>query len=144
MWDKEKWHCSNFRADWWLEQRAASTCLFPTHCDWFSSRDEISLFTVCVYLFITLKLLSPPPPIINTSGYIGITLSTCPSICLSFCLCPSLSRTGHPFLTKHGIVVYYYEAMFHAELLVHYLQCQGHSEGLYIKIWLFLLYLLNW
>ena len=30
------------------------------------------------------------------------------------------------FLTKHGFVVYY-----PAEKLVHYLQCQGHSEGLY-------------
>ena len=29
------------------------------------------------------------------------------------------------------MVVYYYEAMCHAEKLVHYLQCQGHSEGLY-------------
>ena len=29
------------------------------------------------------------------------------------------------------MVVYYYEAMCHAETLVHYLQCQGHSEGLY-------------
>ena len=29
------------------------------------------------------------------------------------------------------MVVYYHEAMYHAEKLVHYLQCQGHSEGLY-------------
>ena len=28
------------------------------------------------------------------------------------------------------MVVYYHEAMYHAEKLVHYLQCQGHSEGL--------------
>ena len=32
---------------------------------------------------------------------------------------------------KLGIVVYYHEAVCHAEKLVHYLQCQGHSDGLY-------------
>ena len=33
---------------------------------------------------------------------------------------------------KLRIVVYYHSAMCHAEKLVHYfLQCQGHSEGLY-------------
>ena len=35
------------------------------------------------------------------------------------------------FFTKLGMVVYYHEAMCHAEELVHYLHCQGHSEGLY-------------
>ena len=35
------------------------------------------------------------------------------------------------FGTKLVMVVYYHEAMCHAEKLVHYLQCQGHSEGLY-------------
>ena len=29
------------------------------------------------------------------------------------------------------MVVYYHEAMCHAEILVHYLQCQCHSKGLY-------------
>ena len=33
--------------------------------------------------------------------------------------------------TKLGMVVYYHEAMCHTEKLVHYLQCQGHSKGLY-------------
>ena len=28
------------------------------------------------------------------------------------------------------MLVYYHEAMCHAEKLVHYLHCQGHSEGL--------------
>ena len=32
---------------------------------------------------------------------------------------------------KIGIVVYHHEEMRHAEKLVHHLQCQGHSEGLY-------------
>ena len=29
------------------------------------------------------------------------------------------------------MVVYYHEAMYHEEKMVQYLQCQGHSEGLY-------------
>ena len=35
------------------------------------------------------------------------------------------------FLTKLGMLMYYHEAMCHSEKLVHYLQCQGHSENLY-------------
>ena len=35
------------------------------------------------------------------------------------------------FPTKLGMGVYYHESMCHAEKLVHYLQCQGHSKGLY-------------
>ena len=31
------------------------------------------------------------------------------------------------------MVVYYHEAMCHVEKLVHYLQCQGHSEGLHYQ-----------
>ena len=34
------------------------------------------------------------------------------------------------FFTKLGMVVYCYEAMCHTGMLVHYHQCQGHSEGL--------------
>ena len=34
-------------------------------------------------------------------------------------------------LTKLGMVVYYHEVMCCAEKLVHYLQCQSLSEGLY-------------
>ena len=33
--------------------------------------------------------------------------------------------------TKLGVVVYYHEVVCHAEKLVHYLQCQGHSKALY-------------
>ena len=29
------------------------------------------------------------------------------------------------------MVVYYHKAVYHEKKLVHYLQCQGHSEGLY-------------
>ena len=35
------------------------------------------------------------------------------------------------FYTKLGMVMYYHEVMCLAEKLVHYLQCQGHSEGFY-------------
>ena len=34
-------------------------------------------------------------------------------------------------VVKLGMVVYYQKAMCHAEKMVHYFQCQGHSEGLY-------------
>ena len=37
------------------------------------------------------------------------------------------------FSTKLGLMVYYYEVECKAEKLVRYLQCQGHSEGLYNK-----------
>ena len=47
--------------------------------------------------------------------------------------CPlSISWTVQPFFfSKLGMVAYYHEAMCHAETFVHYLQCQGHSKGLY-------------
>ena len=71
-------------------------------------------------------------------GYIGITLSigqsAWPSLVLS--VCPIMSAQyllNRPtiFFTKLGMVVYYYEAICHAEKLVSYLQCEGHSKGLY-------------
>ena len=37
------------------------------------------------------------------------------------------------FFTKLGIAVNYHESMCHVEKLILYLQCQGHSEGLYNK-----------
>ena len=33
------------------------------------------------------------------------------------------------------MVVYYHEAICLAEKLVHYLQCQGHSESVYNQNW---------
>ena len=75
--------------------------------------------------------------------YIGITLSVCPSVVLPVCPIGSaqylLNRSPVVccccccllLFTKLGIVVYHYEAMCHAETLVHYLQCQGHNEVLY-------------
>ena len=62
--------------------------------------------------------------------------SFCPSVVLS--VCPIVSAqyllkhlTILFFYTKLGMVVYFHEAMCQAEKLVHYLQCQGHSDGLY-------------
>ena len=53
-------------------------------------------------------------------------------------VCPIVSARSispeplnHFFYTKLGIVVYYHESMCHVEKLVHYLQCQGYSEGVY-------------
>ena len=55
------------------------------------------------------------------------------------CVCPSVhvsdfvrTLSSEPLnrLTKFGIVVYYHENECHAEMLVYYLQCQGHNEGL--------------
>ena len=63
--------------------------------------------------------------------YIGITLSVCPSVHV-FDRVRSISP-AQPFLfylTKLGVVMHDHGAMCHAETLVHYLQCQGHSEGL--------------
>ena len=71
---------------------------------------------------------------------LSVRLSFCP--CIRVCL-DDISWTTEPFLTKLGMMVYYHMAVCRAEIFVHYLQCQGHSEGLYNQIWLFLLYLLN-
>ena len=62
----------------------------------------------------------------------------CPSVVLSVCLIVSaqhLLNRSTIFFTKFGMVVYYHEAMCHAEKLVHYFQCQGHNEGLYYQNW---------
>ena len=53
------------------------------------------------------------------------------AVCVQSCLL-SISLTAQPFFfTKLGMVVYYHEAMCHAEKLVHCIQYRGHSEGLY-------------
>ena len=52
------------------------------------------------------------------------------SLCVQSCLL-NISWTAQPFFTKLGVVVYYHEVMCPTEKLVHYLQCQGHSKGLY-------------
>ena len=54
------------------------------------------------------------------------------SVCLIVSAQYFLNRSTIFFLfTKLGMVVYYHEAVCHAEKLVHYFQCQGHSEGLH-------------
>ena len=68
----------------------------------------------------------------------GKNVSECPDDIFSVCPIVSAqflhncSTISFFFFTKLGRVVYYYhEAMCHVEKLVHYLQCQGHSAGLY-------------
>ena len=53
-------------------------------------------------------------------------MSVCPSVSSQYLLNHSTI-----FFTKLGMAVYYHEEMYHAEKFVHYLQCQGHSEGLF-------------
>ena len=55
--------------------------------------------------------------------------STCPIMSAQYLL--NRSTIFFFLYTKLDMVVCYHEAMCHAEKLVHYLQCQGHSEGLY-------------
>ena len=64
---------------------------------------------------------------------IGITLSICSSVCVSdhvHSVSPELLNHFFFFFARLSMVVYYDEAMCHAEKLVHYLQSQVHSEGL--------------
>ena len=98
--------------------------------DWLSQYFgliKIQLWWPCV------PLPYPPFPPINVrrgGGYIGITHST--------------SCTIQPFLTRLGMVVYHHEVECHEQKLVHYLHCEGHSEGLWkAKYSYFLWYLLN-
>ena len=62
-----------------------------------------------------------------------MSVNVCPDDIFSVCPIVSaqyLINRSTIFFTKLTIVVYYHEAMCHAEKLVHYLSCQGHSEGL--------------
>ena len=60
---------------------------------------------------------------------IGITLSVRLSMCL---ILSEQHLLNHSTLfNKLGMMVYYHEVVCHAEKLLYYLQCQGHSEGLY-------------
>ena len=101
-------------------------------------------------MFISSIFIPPPPPNphthtsnpVYTGGCTGITLSICPSVYLSVVLSVNLIVSAQYllnhltiFFTKFGMVVYYHEAMCHAEKLVHYFQCQGHNEGLYYQNW---------
>ena len=62
-----------------------------------------------------------------------MSVSVCSDDVFPVCLIVSaqyLLNRSTIFLTKLGMVVHYHELMCHAETLVHYFQCQGHSEGL--------------
>ena len=81
-----------------------------------------------------------PPPVTKLGG--GILESGCPFVRMSGFCQDDTSWTAQPFVTKLSMVVYYHELESHVEKLV-YLQGKSHSEGLYNKIWQFLLYLRN-
>ena len=55
----------------------------------------------------------------------------------------NIASTVESFVTKRGMVMHQYGPECHARRLVCSLRVQGHSEGSYSQIWLFLPYLLN-
>ena len=54
-----------------------------------------------------------------------------------------ISSAAEPSVTKLGMVMQHYGSKYQARSLVFCLQVQGHSEGPFDQIWLFLPYLLN-
>ena len=60
-----------------------------------------------------------------------MTVNVCPDDIFSVSGSVSPEPLNHFFLTELGIVVYHHESVCLVEKLVHYLQCQGHSKGLY-------------
>ena len=69
----------------------------------------------------------------------GVTVSVCHSVVLSvfpvrgFCREVTFWAT-QPFVIQRGMVIHHHKALCHPETLGCYLQGQGHSEGLMIKI----------
>ena len=105
-----------------------------------------SRFFLC--FFFSTPPSPPPKKKKNTGvGYIGITLSLCPSVCLS-CLCfqfclDDVSFTTQPFLTKLGLVVYYHGVEYHAKNWFTVFNVKVTARAYRIQIWLFLRFLLN-
>ena len=56
------------------------------------------------------------------------------SRCCFLCVSDHVHSVSPELLNRLGMVVYYHEALCPAEKLVHSLQCEGHSEGLYNHI----------
>ena len=54
-----------------------------------------------------------------------------------------ISSAAEPSVTKLGMVMQHHGPKYHARRFVSCLQVQGHSEGSFDQIWLFLPYLLN-
>ena len=92
--------------------------------------DEVLFFMDHNHNMLLLFFLYLPPPYKYRGVHLIHFVHLVFCLCVWFCL-DDISWTAQPFLTKLGMVVYYHESVFHAEKLVHYLQCQGHSEGLY-------------
>ena len=85
-------------------------------------------FSNCSMIW-TIYISPPSPPPIykyKGDGCIGTTPSVILSVCPVMSACYLLNCS-----TKCGMVVYYHKSVFHAEKLVHYHQCHGHSKGLY-------------
>ena len=104
--------------------------------DAITNKENAQLAAVITYLYNTC---------INTGVYwdhfvcLSVALSVSDHVCS---VSPGLLN-HFIFVTKLDMMVYYHEAMCHAEKLVHCLQCQGHSEGLYNQNITILLYLLK-
>ena len=70
----------------------------------------------------------------RSQGRYKMSVNLCPDDIFSVCLIVFTQyflNCSTIFLTKLGMVVYYYEVICRAEKVVHYLQCHGHSKGLY-------------
>ena len=87
-------------------------------------------FHFCHLLYGQSSYYNTPLPI-YTRGYIGFTLSIGSSVRVSDRVRLMSPELLNYFFTQLDMVLYYHDAMCHAEKLVHYLQCQGHNKGLY-------------
>ena len=89
----------------------------------------------------------PTPARLQSLGggvYNGITLSLCWSVLIFFWSISSEPHNLVPSMNKLGMVVHHHEVESDAERLVYLLQGQGHCELFFlIKLWVFLLFLLN-
>ena len=61
----------------------------------------------------------------------SLCLSVCSSVHASYHVRSVSPELLNHFLLNFCMMEYYHEAMCRVEKLVHYLQCQGHSKGLY-------------
>ena len=99
----------------------------------------------CVNHILISSFLSPPPRM-KGGGYWNHCV--CPSICLSVCPIMSTQYLLNCSISFLPNLVWWWiitKAICQAEKLVHHLECQGHSKGLYNQnMTFFLLYRLNY